>query len=371
MTSPRGPLTVLHLPTDSGIGGTEKRIAAFIRNSNPELFRHVLMPLKPLGEIGEELADEGYEVEALGLTRLTAAIATPKLVAAIRRTSPDILQTYLYGGNVLGRPAGRMAGVPAVVSGYASTDPWMTRAAALADMSTARFANAHLANSDAVADAVARRCRVLATSITVVHTGREIPGRPASPGSRDDGKLRGIAAGRIHRAKGYDVLVDALALADKRVHITVAGGGSGRDDLARRASAKGVGDRIEFLGIRNDVEELMRQSDFYVLSSRWEGLPGALIEAMAIGLPVVATAVGGVPEAVIEGETGHLAEPDSPSSLADALNRAASSSDDLRAMGRAGRVRAEEHFSVEAMVSRWEAFYRRIARLSHRPGLGL
>lgn len=356
------------MPTDSGIGGTEKRIAAFIRNSNPDHFRHVLMPLKPLGEVGEELADEGFDVESMNLTRADAAFATGRIFKAIRRTGPDIVQTYLYGGNVLGRPTARLARVPAVVSGYASTDPWMNAANALADMTTARFATAHLANSDAVADAVVRRCRLPETSVTVVHTGRAIPEKAAALTERDDGSIRGVAVGRIHRAKGYDVLIDALAICSERVHIRVAGGGKGTKDLETRAADAGVSGRIDFLGVRDDVEKLMLESDFYVLPSRWEGLPGALVEAMACGLPVVATAVGGVPEAVTDGKTGYLAEPEDPISLASALDRLCKSTDSRRAMGREARIRAADHFSIERMVHDWEAFYRKLARITHRTG---
>lgn len=126
----------------------------------------------------------------------------------------------------------------------------------------------------------------------------------------------GIAAGRIHRAKGYDILIEALAQADPRIRVKVAGAGpvvhgglSSIQKLEEVAEKAGVADRIEFLDVRDDVDALMAASDFHVLPSRWEGLPGVLIEAMAMGLPSVASAVGGVSEALIDGETGFLAEP--------------------------------------------------------------
>lgn len=370
------PLKILHIPTDTALGGTERRFADFITASNPEHFRHILLTLKPIGIVGERLAESGFEVESLNLNRTRAAVGAPALLRAIRHHKPDIVQTYLFGGNTAGRPAAKIAGVPVVVSGYASTDPWMRPHHIAADMASAKFATAHLANADAVADSVVRRCRVPRASVEVIHTGRPIPESPASHDARADGTVVGIAAGRIHRAKGYDILIEALAQADPRIRVKVAGAGpvvhgglSSIQKLEEVAEKAGVADRIEFLDVRDDVDALMAASDFHVLPSRWEGLPGVLIEAMAMGLPSVASAVGGVSEALIDGETGFLAEPGDPESLAKCLNRIVAA--DRATLGAAARRRAIENFSIESMTHHWENFYRRLARLAHLEGPGL
>ncbi|RIK10018.1 MAG: hypothetical protein DCC49_04385 [Acidobacteria bacterium] len=370
------PLKILHIPTDTALGGTERRFADFIAASNPEHFRHAVLTLKPVGVVGEGLARAGFEVESLNLSRARAAVGAPALLKAIRQYKPDIVQTYLFGGNTAGRPAARLAGVPVVVSGYASTDPWMRPHHIAADMTSAKFATAHLANAEAVADSVVRRCKVPRASIEVVHTGRPIPDTPARHAARPDGTVVGIAAGRVHRAKGYDVLIEALAQADSRIRIKVAGSGpivhgglSAIQELEDAAERAGVADRIEFLGVRDDINALMAEGDFHVLPSRWEGLPGVLIEAMAMGLPSVASAVGGVSEALVDSKTGFLTEPGDPTSLADGLNRIATA--DRATLGEAARLRAIESFSVDAMTHRWENFYRRLARLAHLEGPGL
>lgn len=370
------PLKILHIPTDTALGGTERRFADFITASNPEHFRHIVLTLKPVGIIGEKLAEAGVEVESLKLNRTRAAVGAPALLKAIRHHKPDIVQTYLFGGNTAGRPAAKLAGVPVVVSGYASTDPWMRPHHTAADMASAKFATAHLANAEAVADSVARRCRVPRASIEVIQTGRPIPESPASHDARADGTVVGIAAGRIHRAKGYDVLIEALARSDPRIRVKVAGAGpvvhgglSSIQKLEDAAEKAGVADRIEFLDVRDDVDVLMEEADFHVLPSRWEGLPGVLIEAMAMGLPSVASAVGGVSEALIDDETGFLAEPGDPESLAECLSRIATA--DRATLGAAARRRAVESFSIESMTHHWENFYRRLARLAHLEGPGL
>lgn len=370
------PLKILHMPTDTALGGTERRFADFITASNPEHFCHVVLTLKPIGVVGERLAEAGFEVESLNLNRTRAAVGAPALLKAVRRHKPDIVQTYLFGGNTAGRPAAKLAGVPVVVSGYASTDPWMRPHHVAADIASAKFAIAHLANAEAVADSVVRRCRVPRASIEVIHTGRPIPETPARHDTRADGNVVGIAAGRIHRAKGYEVLIEALAQADPRLRVKVAGAGpvvhgglSSIQKLEDAAQRAGVADRIEFLDARDDIDALMAEADFHVLPSRWEGLPGVLIEAMAMGLPSVASAVGGVSEALVDGKTGFLAEPGDPVSLADCLNRIVKA--DRASLGAAARQRAIEGFSIETMTHHWENFYRRLARLAHLEGPGL
>lgn len=370
------PLRVLHVPTDTALGGTERRMSDFIRASNPEHFDHSVLTLKPLGVVGEKLLDDGYAVKSLNLSRAGAAMGAPALVRSIRRFKPDIVQTYLFGGNTAGRAAARLAGVPIVISGYASTDPWMRPHHVAADMASAKLATAHLANAEAVADAVVRRCKVPRASIQVVHTGRPIPPKPVKHLARSDKSIHAIAAGRLHKAKGYDVLIEALAICDQRIEVVVAGadavvhgGLSSMQELEMKSKRAGVSSRIHFLGIRDDVAELMAEADFHVLPSRWEGLPGVLIEAMAIGLPSVASAAGGVPEALADGETGFLVEPGDPVSLAAALDKMANA--DRSRLGAAARRRAREQFSIESMTHHWENFYRRLARLAHREGPGL
>lgn len=371
------PTRVLHIPTDTGVGGTERRLADFIKASNKKQFEHRVLALKALGDIGEELTRAGFSVASLEVTRITAISGVPELIKAIKQYRPDIVQTYLFGGNTAGRLAARITRVPIIISGYASTDPWMRPHHVVADSVTARLASAHLANCEAVADAVARRCGIPRASIETIHTGRPIPERFARHRERADGTVRGIAVGRLHRSKGYDVLIRALSRADSRIVITVAGtdthhnrsARSLREQLESLARRVGVGDRIVFLGQRADVSELLAEADFHVLPSRWEGLPGSLIEAMASGLPSVATAVGGVPEALIDGETGFLAEPEDPDDLAACLDRIISS--DRAILGGNARQRAIEHFSIATMTQRWENFYRREVRLAHTEGPGL
>jgi glycosyltransferase involved in cell wall biosynthesis len=117
---------------------------------------------------------------------------------------------------------------------------------------------------------------------------------------------------------------------------------------------------VVFAGHRTDVPEILQALDIFVLPSNWEGLPNAVLEAMAAGLPVVATRVGGVPEVVVEGQTGILVPPRDPNALADALLTLLRDPNLRRRMGQAGRQRVQEYFSVDQMVSKTETLYEQL-----------
>ena len=150
-------------------------------------------------------------------------------------------------------------------------------------------------------------------------------------------------------------MVRRSALAD--LHLVVTGDGELRDELRQRAESLGLSPRVHFTGIRRDVGNVLGAIDMFVMPSFWEGLPLALVHAMGAGLPVVASAVGGIPEVVVPGETGLLVPPADPGALAAALNRVLGDRDTARRMGLAGRRRVEGHFSWTSIAARTRRMY--------------
>jgi glycosyltransferase involved in cell wall biosynthesis len=147
------------------------------------------------------------------------------------------------------------------------------------------------------------------------------------------------------------------------------GDGPLRNSLEQLAQALGVSDHVAFLGTRSDVPALLQQVTIGVNSSQNEGFPNAIIEYMAANLPVVATNVGGVPELVIDGETGTLVPSDNPSALADALLYLLRTPVVARRMGAAGRRRVEEHFTAQRMVRETEAVYEALLKQGTADGI--
>jgi glycosyltransferase involved in cell wall biosynthesis len=188
--------------------------------------------------------------------------------------------------------------------------------------------------------------------------------RPPDPVAREeleDGSGRPIVLvpARLEAEKGHGDLLEA-AQRLPGVRFVCVGDGTLREDLVGSADRLGVADRVTFLGFRDDVERLLGACDLVVLPSLFEGLPLALIEAMAAGKPVVATGLGGTPELVVEGETGLLVPARDPIALASAVDRVLGDPGLAGRLGSAGRQRALAHFTTGAMVDAVGREYERI-----------
>ena len=177
---------------------------------------------------------------------------------------------------------------------------------------------------------------------------------------KDQGTVLVGFVGRLAAQKGVDVLLDALALTDGRVRLILVGDGPERAALQERAGDSSLAGRVHFLGHRDDVPELLRGLDAVVMPSRWEGFGLAAVEAMASGVPVIASAVDGLREVVVNGVTGRLVSPGDPAALARCLGELADEPDRYRAWGEVARTRAFEHFGSERMARDVVLLYRRL-----------
>jgi glycosyltransferase involved in cell wall biosynthesis len=173
---------------------------------------------------------------------------------------------------------------------------------------------------------------------------------------RQAGPFTFALVGRLEPRKGVDLALSALSRVPG-VRLEIAGGGADLARLKTRAGALGIGDRASFHGPLEDVRAVLAGADAILCSSRSEGLGLALLEGMATGLPVVGFAVGGVPETVVEGETGLLCSAGDVDGLVAAMRDAAAGRDRMRAMGVAARRRVVERFSLRAMCQGYAAVY--------------
>ena len=188
---------------------------------------------------------------------------------------------------------------------------------------------------------------------------------------RDD--LLIIQVARLSPIKDHATAIRALKIAARRIgamRLALVGDGRESEVLRRLVVQEGMESRVRFLGLRTDVPRLLAAADIFLLSSLSEAAPLSVMEAMAAGLPVVATRVGGVDELVVDGLTGLLAPAGDPTALAEAMIRLVESPGLLRRMGRAGRERAHATFSEARMHGRYRAIYGEM--LGHRaPSTGL
>ncbi|CCG01332.1 glycosyltransferase [Blastococcus saxobsidens] len=167
-----------------------------------------------------------------------------------------------------------------------------------------------------------------------------------------------VHAGALAPEKRVDVLIDAVGRMDSSTRLVLAGDGLLRAELERQARAV-LGDRAVFLGVRNDVAQVLAAADVLALASDSEGLPGVVIEAGLVGIPVVATAVGFTSSVVVDGVTGVLVEPGDPVRMARAVETALTAAEE---MGAAGRRHCMEQFEMERILDAWESLLHEVAR---------
>jgi glycosyltransferase involved in cell wall biosynthesis len=214
-----------------------------------------------------------------------------------------------------------------------------------------------------------QRTRLSTSRVATIHNGinpEQFQRQLSAPAARTqlgvppEALLLGCV-GRLHPDKGFGYLLDAVAMlagAYPTLHVAFAGQGVARDQLTAQADRLGIADRIHLVGFRRDVQTLYDAADIFVLSSVCEALPYVVLEAMATGLPVVGTKVGGVPEVIQHDRTGYLVPARQPAALADALRRLLDSAALREQFGRAGRQRVFDEFTEEQMTGRTIQLYR-------------
>jgi glycosyltransferase involved in cell wall biosynthesis len=280
----------------------------------------------------------------------------------------DIIHAHKFGSNVWAALLGRALGVPVVIAHEHTWSFEGQRGRRLVDRHVvARFCDAVIAVSEADRRRMVAEVGMPADRVALIHNG--IAGYGGGDGASVRRELGVTAAAPVliqtatlRPQKAVEVMIAAAALVrgtHPDVRLLVAGQGE-TAALEDAASAHGVADTVALLGPRGDVPDLLAAASVGVLSSDFEGMPLAILEYMAAGLPVVATDVGGVPETVRDGETGFLVAPRDPPALAERIGRLLDDPALARKMGEAGRRRQQEAFSLEAMVGAVTALYLRL-----------
>jgi glycosyltransferase involved in cell wall biosynthesis len=368
-----------------GRGGAERSLAELLPGLRARGITPSVICLDGGGELEEAVLDAGVEVRRLGGTLAGAAI---RLRGWLRRERPALLHTSLFEADVVGRLASVGTGVPVLCSLVNTTyapvrlqDPnvraWRLRAVRRIDASTARHLVAHFhAVSRAVKEAAVSDLGIPPERITVVERGRD-PARlgAPSPGRRaaarralgvGEGEVVLLNVGRQEFQKGQEHLLEAVARLVGRypgLRLFVAGRqGHATGRLQAAVGRLGLGGTVRFLGHRDDVPELLAAADVFVFPSLYEGLGGALIEAMALALPIVASDLPAIREVVEEGRNAVLVPPASPEALAGAIVSVLEGGHRRQAMGARSREIFEERFTLERSVARMVELYERVAR---------
>jgi glycosyltransferase involved in cell wall biosynthesis len=296
-------------------------------------------------------------------------------MAAVQDTSPDVIHTQLEFADILGSIAGSRLDIPTIATIHTldRPRPWSREAARFRVMAWTlrRRSQRVIAVSESARRHVLRKAGLRKRRTITIHNGINLTrfletDQATRHRARDelgfapDAQVVATVA-VLRKPKGIDDMLEALpALLNNhpQLRYLVVGDGPHRADLVAKAAALGVHKSVHFAGRRADVAEMLAAADIFVLPSLTEALPTVVIEAMAVGLPVVATTVGGIPELVEHGITGILVPPANPVRLSEAIGRLLGSPRQRHAMGLTGRRLAIDRFSIERQASRLADEYR-------------
>lgn len=363
------PRRIAFCITDLDPGGAERALVQLVTRLDRRRWEPAVFCLSGGGSLVEELKAAGVRVVCLGARHWTSLGVLWRLVRELRRFRPEIVQTFLFHANLAGRVAARLAGVRHVVSGIRVAER-RSRLPLWLDRWTNGMVRFNVCVSQAVAEFSVSVAGLPADKIAVIPNGVDVAKFETAPAA--DLASLGIPAGsrvlltigRLDPQKGLRDLIAAAAIVAPKfpdVHFLLVGEGPERDELERLIRERRLGGQVHLAGWRGDVPNVLAAGHALVLSSLWEGMPNVVLEAMAAGLPVVATRVEGISELVIEERTGLLVPPHAPEELAAAIEKLLADATTARAMGQAGRDRARAEFSWDKMVARYEDVYRALA----------
>ena len=363
-------ISVCHLLPALPAHGAEQLLLDIVRHTDRERVRLSVCLISDLGTLVPEFEALGIPVAFLPKKGRTDLSIVFRLARFFRRNRFDVVHTHLFTADLWGRLAGGIARVPIVSTSHTTSDPNVGRIGRFLDRALDRKNNAVICVSEAV-----RRYRISGAGfdpkkLHLIENGIDLDRFEATV-SRDevlkrvgaDARRRWIAiVGRLVPLKGHRFLIEALSMISEDfpdAGILVAGEGEEEAALKKLVEARGLSDRVVFLGLRRDVPEILRAAEILAMPSSREGLPIVLLEAMAAALPVVVTRVGGIPEVVTEEKTGLFVSQD-PASIASALRRLLSDPDLARLLGRQARRLIEERYDIRTVARRYEELYRKV-----------
>jgi len=376
--------TILFVITTLRLGGTERQLVMLAEALLLEGWRVHVYCIECSGPLVTTLADTGVELHDGGFSfsldsksakAFGLAKAQLRLFRLIRCVKPNIVHAFLPLPNLMGVLAGRLAFVPLVITARRGMGTHQDRHPGwkIFDRLANRLSKVVIANSEAVRRDTIQRDGIAPDKIITIRNGLDFPSAEMTDSDRHDlrqslglrdHQLGILSVGNLIAYKGYDDLIEAiarLAPGEPALKFFIAGADGGQGaNLERRVQALGLADQITFLGQRADISALMAVMDIFVLPSHEEGFSNALLEAMAAGRPIIATSVGGNPEALGGGRYGTLMPPRDPEALAMAISQLTGSLDEAQGIARDAARHVTGVYSKEVMVRSYLELYNRL-----------
>jgi sugar transferase (PEP-CTERM/EpsH1 system associated) len=359
---------IAHIVHRLDYGGLENGLVNLINGLPADSFRHVIICMTAASDFRQRIRRRDVDVHELHKARGKDPAAYLRLWRLLRRLRPAAVHTR-NTGVIDCQIVARLAGVPRRIHGYhgwdvddlTGTDPGRNRLRRLCDP----FVDRYVVVSRQIASWLTGTLGVATSRVTHICNGVDVKRfRPAPARDNPTGAVVIGTVGRLQTVKNQVLLVRGCGLllrqAPERAgtwRLCLVGDGPERAALEAAIDAEGLRPNATITGWNDDIPAALGGIDIFVLPSLNEGISNTVLEAMATGLPVIATAVGGNPELVVENETGFLIPPNDPAALAERLLRYLRSPALLREHGRAARDRAEREFSIQRMLLDYARLY--------------
>lgn len=372
-------INIFHFLSLAEIGGTELMVYSLIKSLDKEKFNNQVCFLGKKGPLTHYYQQLDIKTHHLNFSRINFLMSMVKLFRLLKKNKIDMLNIYGLRAHVIGRVVGRLAGARVIIGGLQSQfssdrgNVLVRYAGLYLDKLTFPLLTAYIANNKTSIDYMAEN-GFDTEKIKYIPNGIELDEfrRPTDklktyktlPFKVDSNSVIITCVANLRPVKNHIMLLNGITPLLKKNHdlkLLLVGSGDTQKEVLNYIGLHNFQDSIFLLGMRNDIPEILAISDIFVLTSLWEGMPGSIMEAMAAGLPVVATDVGDVKELVEDGKTGFLVEVGDVNALTGYIKRLVEDKDLRERMGREGS-RKIDNYSLEKMVARTEEFYLDIVR---------
>ena len=376
-TSPGQAISICHVAVGDLWAGAEVQLKVLLSKLVCRAEMNLSVILFNEGRLEKEIGSLGIPVKVFPENRWGSGKIFLELVREFKKSNFRIVHTHKYKDTILAGPAAKLCGIPHVVrTVHGLREPFEGLQAFNMSCYEAIERTVHRSCVDfiiAVSSQIEAKYKAQGqvSRVACIRNGIDLEGKSVQTDRWLTRKELSVdwetcligTVGRLTPVKGIPYLLDAariLLREGANVKVLIVGEGSIRQDLLRQTRDLGVSDNVVFLGHREDTDVLLQALDIFVLPSLSEGIPMALLEAMAASRPIVASRVGGIPEIIEDGVEGYLVEPMDVNTLAERCRRLIESPDVARKMGEQGRKRVESEFSATAMADRVVSVYKEV-----------
>ncbi|PIQ83268.1 MAG: hypothetical protein COV75_08380 [Candidatus Omnitrophica bacterium CG11_big_fil_rev_8_21_14_0_20_63_9] len=363
-------IRLVHIIDNLGRGGAQRQLVELLKGLPRDRYElHVISMSTEKLDYAQTIRKLGVPLTCIPQSGLWSWRTFGEVVGTLRALRPTIVQTWLFTSDLYGRLAARRVDAPVIISTVRSVEPDKPRRRVWADRWLKRWTDAFIVNAQAVGEVLRRRERVSAECIHTIYNGLDL--EVFNPARVDGAARRALSlgpstpaigiVGRFAPVKDHATFLRAAAIVQRQApsaQFMLIGNGPLSDSLKQLCQTLRLERHVRFVNNQDDVAEYIAALDAVVVTSLYEGCCNVILEGMAMGKPVIATAVGGNPELVTAGRTGWLVPPRSPEHLAEAILQMIRQPQQARTMGQAGRARIEAEFTLSRMVEQTEGLYR-------------